>query len=253
MRIILIQTTRATTTLRRKTYSTSRKKKIEAEKMGEKADQLGHPGFPGLSLYQCFEAGKLSCVVSTMAERYMDIQEVVRRVVANLHMPPVSAAQSNPPTNSQSTSISEELNHAFQITRGPVQQPSALGESPGNCTYSDISQLAAGFSNTHNYGARSSGQRRGRQESLNRRTSGRFYTVRNEDVCLLPSPSWNKVPRGGMKAFQINRGIYVDAWPVLKDWNEATLTREIQRLFSSFLKDASGQEIGWVAFLRKGI
>ena len=45
--------------------------------------------------------------------------------------------------------------------------------------------------------------------------------------------------------------MYVDAWPVLKDWNEATLRREIQRLFSSFLKDASGQEIGWVAFLRK--
>ena len=127
--------------------------------MGGKADQLGHPGFPGLSLYQCFEAGKLSCVVSTMAERYMDIQEVVGRVVANLHMPPVSAAQSNPPTNSQSTSISEELNHAFQIPRDPVQQLSALGESPGNCTYSDISQLAAGFSNTHNYGERSSGIR----------------------------------------------------------------------------------------------
>ena len=54
--------------------------------MGENADQLYHPEFPGLPLYHCFSAGKLICFVSTMAERNIDIQEVVRRVVANLHM-----------------------------------------------------------------------------------------------------------------------------------------------------------------------
>ena len=108
---------------------------------------------------------------------------------------------------------------------GPVQQPNVLGTSPGNSTCSEIYQLAAGFSNTHNYGERISGQRRGRQESLNRQTSGRFYTVHNshhensavnrvftKEVCLLPSPSWNKVPRGRMKAFLISRGMCLDTW-----------------------------------------
>ena len=66
--------------------------------MGENADQLGHPGFPGLPLYQCFSAGKLIFFVYTMAKMNIDIQEVVRRAVANLHMPTVSAAQSTPPT-----------------------------------------------------------------------------------------------------------------------------------------------------------
>ena len=182
----------------------------------------------------------------TLVERNIDIQEVVRRVVANLNMPPVSVAQCNAPTNSQSesTSISEELNNAFQIPRG--REPSTLRSIPGTRIWNEISQLSSGFSNNQNYGGRSGGQRRrGRQERLNLRTaSGRFYAVRTsrrehsavdwmytKDVCLLPSLSWNKVPRGRMKAFLINRGMYVDAWPVLKDWNEATLRLEIQRLF----------------------
>ena len=46
------------------------------------------------------------------------------------------------------------------------------------------------------------------------------------------------------KAYLITNGMYVDAWPVLKDWNEASLRQEIQKLFSSVLKDAGGEEVG---------
>lgn len=123
--------------------------------MGESADQLDHPRFPGLPSYQCFSAGKLICFVSKVAERNIDIQArgCSEGCGQFTHASgPVSAAQSNPPTNSQSTSISEELNHAFQIPHGPVvgpvQQPSALDTSPGNNTCSEIFQMAAGFSNT---------------------------------------------------------------------------------------------------------
>jgi len=68
--------------------------------------------------------------------------------------------------------------------------------------------------------------------------------VFTKDVCLLPSPPWNRVPRGKRKAYVISNGMYVYAWPILKDCNKASLGQEIQKLFSSVLKDARGEEIG---------
>ena len=65
-----------------------------------------------------------------------------------------------------------------------------------------------------------------------------------KDVCVLPNPSWERVPRGKMKVFCINKNMYVDAWEVKKDWDEVTLRGEIRKLFSSVLKDERGEEIG---------
>ena len=52
-----------------------------------------------------------------------------------------------------------------------------------------------------------------------------------KDVCLLDCPEWEKVPRGEVKADLIRKNLYIDAWPVVKDWSAATLRQEIENLF----------------------
>ena len=194
----------------------------------------------------------------TMAERDLNIQDVVRMVVANLNRPG-PPAQSSSDSLPVSTTTEAELNSAFQLPRGPQHGNSSNACMPSSlCNPSALSRLSGGFSNRQNYsrGVDVGRGRRRRQTTFNRTSHGRFYSVRTgpreetadrvftKDVCLLPSPSWNRVPRGKRKARLITNGMYVDAWPVLKDWNEASLRQEIQKLFSSVLKDAGGEEVG---------
>ena len=185
-----------------------------------------------------------------------DLQDNVRRVVENL-------SNNIQPANSAATSSSEgcqnftnetevqELNRCFQVPRLPAPNSSVLQQSSGR-------DLAAGFSSRQNYScARQPRMRR----QVPRSSSGRFQPYasncsrggnRNvveppsyfKDVCVLPNPSWERVPRGKMKVFCINKNMYVDAWEVKKDWDEVTLRGKIRKLFSSILKDERGEEIG---------
>ncbi|CAH3135022.1 unnamed protein product [Porites lobata] len=161
-----------------------------------------------------------------------DLQDIVRRVVENL-----SNIQ---PANSAATSSSEgcqnfinetevqELNRCFRVPRLPAPNSSVLQQSSGR-------DLAAGFSSRQNY---SSARQPRMRRQVPRSSSGRFQPyARNcsrggnrdvveppsyfKDVCVLPNPSWERVPRGKMKVFCINKNMYVDAWEVKKDWDES--------------------------------
>ena len=124
-------------------------------------------------------------------------------------------------------------------------------------TVASIRAAANNFSATSNYGrtVRDSG-RRGRSRSYN----GRFQPYRPQrnqrltrdaaepsvfykDVCLLDCPEWEKVPRGEVKADLIRKNLYIDAWPVVKDWSAATLRQEIENLFECVLKNSSGNSV----------
>ena len=156
-----------------------------------------------------------------------DLQDIVRRVVENLSniQPANSAATSSSEGCQNFTNVTEvqELNRCFQVPHLPAPNSSVLQESSGR-------DLAAGFSSRQNY----SSARQPRVEPPS------YF----KDVCVLPNPSWERVPRGKMKVFCINKNMYVDAWEVKKDWDEVTLRGEIRKLFSSILKDERGEEIG---------
>lgn len=64
-----------------------------------------------------------------------------------------------------------------------------------------------------------------------------------KDACLPSCPEWEKVPRGEVKAALIRKNLYIDAWPVIKDWSEATLRQEINNLFGCVLKNSSGNNV----------
>ena len=199
----------------------------------------------------------LSAFISYFFGRKMssDLQDIVGRVVENLSniQPANSAATSSSEGYQNFTNETEvqELNRCFQVPRLPAPNSSVLQQSSGR-------DLAAGFSSRQNY---SSARQPRMRRQVPRSSSGRFQPyARNcsrggnrdvveppsyfKDVCVLPNPSWERVPRGKMKVFCINKNMYVDAWEVKKDWDEVTLRGEIRKLFSSILKDERGEEIG---------
>ena len=175
-----------------------------------------------------------------------ELQDIVRRVVENLGniQPSNSATSSSSSRVEGNRSTTEELNQCFQI---PCLPAARSVSNQGQQSYRD---LAAGFSSSQNY---SSARQPRTRRQLPRSSSGRYqpYNARRggsnrethepacfyKDVCLLPNPSWDRVPRGKIKAFCINQKMYVDAWEVRKEWNEATLRGEIRKLISTILKD----------------
>ena len=152
-----------------------------------------------------------------------DLQDIVRRVVENLsNIQPANSATTSSSEGCQNfTNATEvqELNRCFQVPRLPVPTSSVLQQSSGR-------DLAAGFSSRQNY---SSARQPRMRRQFPRSSSGRFQPyVRPrggnrdvveppsyfKDVCLLPNPSWERVPRGKIKVLCTNKNIYVDAWEV---------------------------------------
>jgi hypothetical protein len=44
-----------------------------------------------------------------------------------------------------------------------------------------------------------------------------------KDICLLPNPKWKQVPCGSVEASLAEKGLYVDAFQIDKNWGEACL------------------------------
>lgn len=185
------------------------------------------------------------------------VQEIVNAVLTNLNRLPQqenSLETAASTSNDNEVSVTSELNRAFRIPRAST---SANVQAILPSTVASIRAVASNFSSTSNYGriGRDS-ERRGRSRSHN----GRFQpyhprgnqrstrdvaepSVFYKDVCLLGCPEWEKVPRGEVKAHLIRKNLYVDAWPMIKDWSAATLRQEISNLFGHVLKNSSGNNV----------
>jgi hypothetical protein len=60
-----------------------------------------------------------------------------------------------------------------------------------------------------------------------------------KDVCLLPSPRWQEVPRRHMKQEVIDRNVFIDAWSLDKSWSELQLRSELCKLFTGHLSETT--------------
>ena len=61
----------------------------------------------------------------------------------------------------------------------------------------------------------------------------------------MPNPEWKQVPRGSAKATLMEKGLYVDAFQLDKNWDEARLYNELFSLFEKVLKSEGSREIGY--------
>ena len=182
------------------------------------------------------------------SQQSINIQDIVRAVVDNFNTLPSrsinnSTSSATSLTASRpSTTIGDELNRCFQIPRSkshpnsqPLSQPNLTG----------INSLSSGFSARANYGATSA---RRRPRSNHCSSTGWFQPysrstsqisaepkVFYKEVCLLPLPMWDTVPRGNIKVDLIERNLCVDAWAVDKSWTKEDLTCKAAKLFPKVL------------------
>ena len=97
----------------------------------------------------------------------------------------------------------------------------------------------------------------GQGNTLLRSTNGRFTPYRSKgkgnkgkgkvksshsqldfvmkDVCLLPDPDWEDVPRRANKQNLVRHNLFIDAWTLNKTWSEEQLRKEILILFTDHL------------------
>lgn len=196
-----------------------------------------------------------------------NIQQIVRAVVANLNtLPPQQPPQNGSNINGNPTSnvhgnltVQDELYRSFQIPRtstsGNTNQ--AVAQTSQSARQSEqlqgsisnqasiVNSIAAGFSSTSNY-SNTRGTTRSRRTNRSNNT-GRFQPYSHscsstsseepkiyyKSVCFLPDSTWDSVPRGRAKVELIERGMFVDAWAVKKNWSEKKLNNEVVKLCKS--------------------
>ena len=142
----------------------------------------------------------------------------------------------------QFTSLPEELNSRFRIphTQNSCVQNNASVPQPA----SSIRVSSQNFNPRHNYSFQRAGRRRPQKPSVNKNAVATKPDVVFKDVCLLPNPEWNQVPRGSAKTKLVERRLYIDAFRLDKNWGEARLYSELSCLFENILKPDGSHEIG---------
>ncbi|PFX15498.1 hypothetical protein AWC38_SpisGene20279 [Stylophora pistillata] len=156
---------------------------------------------------------------------FEDIQEIVRRVVANLNVvastnsqqPPAPGTSTSTSTSSTST-VANEVNRAFAIPRGPIGGPSSS------------QQLAANFSAQRSYTISNP------SNAIRARRRGQFHPF-----------SWpQRTPTASPQAESFfDKDVVPSAWA----WDDVTLHNELAKLFSSLLMDGISHNIGF-AYVR---
>ena len=160
--------------------------------------------------------------------------------------PPCRAeSQPNSQTAACTTTDTNDLSRRPQTLQSC--QPQVTSQPTLSCS------LSSGFSARTNYGAttlnsaRATSRRRPRSANRSSNT-GRFQPYSSSSsqvsaepevyykaVCLLPSPTWNTVPRGKVKVDLIEKNLCVDAWAVDKSWSAEDLKSEAAKLFPKVL------------------
>ena len=170
--------------------------------------------------------------------------------------------------------IEEEINHRFRLPRtSPTENNNAIHvNSPSPLTPRNDVNIAAvstssmnysiteprnsseeRFNPMRNYGlqqrsgpgqTRQCGHSRSntrRRANVNHANTPKPSSERNKyflkDVCMLPSPTYAKVPRREYKVHMQRRGLYVDAYCFDKRWDERTIRQNVLQLFAAKLTD----------------
>jgi hypothetical protein len=168
------------------------------------------------------------------------VQSILNAVTCLQHTPqpqqeipsrPAEESAANRSNFSQFASPSDELNSRFQIPRG----------RGSNCATTNISFsspqpptriLSTDFNPRRNYSFQRTVRRKPKRSNESDQTKKKSCNVLFKDVCLLPGPEWNQVPRGPTKSALIERGLFVDAFQLDKDWTESRLYNELSALLS---------------------
>ena len=153
------------------------------------------------------------------------VQSILNAVTCLQHTPqpqqeipsrPAEESAANRSNFPQFASPSDELNSRFQIPRGRGSN-CATTEHKFFFTTATHENFFDGLQPEKNYSFQRTVRRKPKRSNENEQTKTKSCNVLFKDVCLLPGPEWNKVPRGPTKSALIERGLFVDAFQLDKD------------------------------------
>ena len=160
----------------------------------------------------------------------VNIVDIVRRVVTTMNnldsntgtdtrspinnVPVVQSVNDTGPSTQSTQSCDEEVNNAFRL---PRNQPAQRQNGP-------VRSKNGRFAPYKN---------RGKKANDSKKASQASWIMK--DVCLLPRPDWDTVPRRDSKQELVRQNMFVDAWTLDKTWSEKQLRNEILTLFKEQL------------------
>ena len=172
------------------------------------------------------------------------IVQTILNAINNLPNSPQACEQNTSSRNDSAqpfSSPAEELNSRLQIPRtGRSNQTTVT--TPHFVPRRIVSSTH--FNPRQNYSFQRPGRRKSQKGSVEKDTTATKPELVYKDICLLPNPEWNQVPRGSAKASLVEKGLYVDAFRLDKNWGEARLYTELFSLFQRVLKFEDSHEIG---------
>ncbi|XP_028413665.1 uncharacterized protein LOC114536521 [Dendronephthya gigantea] len=147
---------------------------------------------------------------------------LVRSVVSSLqNLPAASAETRGSSRNSENRNVNtanEELSERFRLPRGQNRSSARPLPRSGNGRFVPYTTAAKASK------------------------SKSKADIIIKDVCLLPSPRWQELPRRHIKQDLINRNLFIDAWSLDKSWSEQQLRSELLNLFKSHLSETTDFE-----------
>ena len=155
----------------------------------------------------------------------INIVDIVRRVVTTMNnLDSTSTNTSTPTNNIQSEnnpsrrirSCDEEVNDSFRLSRN-----------------GQLAQRQNGP--VHSRNGRFAPYRNREKMADDSKKASHAINYIMKDVCLLPSPDWDAVPRRDSKQRLVRQNMFVDAWTLDKTWSEEQLRSEILLLFKEQL------------------
>ncbi len=150
-----------------------------------------------------------------------NIVDIVRGVVSTMNnldsSTNTSTSINNVNNTNQTTRTSEEeVNDSFRLPRNQGSQPSR--QPPRRSRNGRFAPY------------------RNREKKANESKNPSHANYVMKDVCLLPSPDWDNVPRRDSKQQLVRQNMFIDAWTLDKTWSEEQLRNEILMLFKEQLK-----------------
>lgn len=179
---------------------------------------------------------------NTRSRSVQDFVRTVLHAVTNLQTQSGNPNRAENSSSAEFSSAEEEINARFQI-------PRHRRGIPNRSATSTRVVASTAYNPRQNY---SPVQRnvsrcptRGRRNNYTANARGENPTEYvYKDICLLPDPEWIQVPRGATKGNLVQRGLYIDAFRLDKNWSEARLYSELASLFKEALERPDQNDTG---------
>ena len=181
---------------------------------------------------------------NTRSRSVQDFVRTILHAVTNLQTQSGNPNRAENSSSAEFSSADEEINARFQTPRqdrrGIPNRSATSTRVVPSTAYNPRQNYSQVQRNVNRCPRRG---RRNNYSTTNARGENSTEYV-YKDICFLPDPEWIQVPRGAIKGNLVQRGLYIDAFQLDKNWSEARLYSELALLFKEALERPGQNDTG---------